>query len=1059
MGMRSLILLLAIVAGQKTCKLATGIQNCLDENPTAKNIIYAVDLHSTLNVRRRLQILKFIQDFTSCFQANVTRTSVLSFTETTARIVRTFPRDTQDRKSTHAFLNKEFSKRHKVSGTKSANMLGIEPLLNSLINENEQTKLIIFSSRPLSKIKQTVLKFSILRSKLEIFSFAFGLSNMNQLKYVVSKPANSHIFNNLPGSLSLISGYSNAIGQSFCQLPDIINSKKILDKTIGIQNIQTTESSIKFKVSQPTYLDAILDVTWTPKGQSKIESHEPGGYIISGLPSGKIITIRVNALNKENEKVMVIAATKPRKLAFFRGSVTPTAVKTQKYLKLKWPRVLNKDIQTRLSSSNPKTAKILKYLPGGADVLLSNSGETFEFTLEQFTIDPSETVSQKFLKAIPPSAPTDVELSKEKRTLSFRTPKNTKYSRFDLQNIGFFGTQKVEVTKIPGKQIYQPRIDYETKPFLSRVQTISHDLKSKPVSKFFFSNDEPEFTNEVVILYDSGETCFYDPKTLDEITCKNDTVRLKTRYLDKEQLISTLKSEIGFSIKTNGHKLITEIPMPFDIHYDYLGNNIYWSDTDSISLVNIKVQPVPSTYQNKIIALKNIKNIQIWFDIDYVRRNIYYCSGYEDDGVQYQTIEKANMDGSEQTIVYTSPLPERFITAMTMNSPKGILYWAEKKIHTNSAWVYGMSLANNKAIRLFRDDNADTINFLQVIEGNVFFIANSKKLFTSSDLFLRKIESKDLPRSVSWLSAKNYKDYFFSVRSKSEFLTGNGCNDMDCNGICLPLDLFNNAKCLPSCPDWAMICQQSKMCIPVSYKCDGKADCPDSEDEADCELIKNNQNHQCDGFIDNRDAPDEANCEYVSKEFQEIFCDFESAGSNCRIKQSKDDDFDWLLQQDASKTLGTGVGNRTEFSPQNSADSKQYTTWGQEAPVYLLLSSIYRGLGESATIYLDTLPAGPYCVSLDVIFFGKDMGSLIVTLDDREILHLDKSNSQIWKMYSRHAVCTKTACTLMVTGTVGKGHRSDIAINSLRVRRGPCSRQLSCHFSENPESNCASTQG
>jgi len=77
----------------------------------------------------------------------------------------------------------------------------------------------------------------------------------------------------------------------------------------------------------------------------------------------------------------------------------------------------------------------------------------------------------------------------------------------------------------------------------------------------------------------------------------------------------------------------------------------------------------------------------------------------------------------------------------------------------------------------------------------------------------------------------------------------------------------NEFKCVDS--------QSNVMCIPVSWQCDGSADCDDGSDETGCHVNRCGSHHFacvssadciheawiCDGDFDCPDGSDEQNCE------------------------------------------------------------------------------------------------------------------------------------------------------------------------------------------------------
>lgn len=145
----------------------------------------------------------------------------------------------------------------------------------------------------------------------------------------------------------------------------------------------------------------------------------------------------------------------------------------------------------------------------------------------------------------------------------------------------------------------------------------------------------------------------------------------------------------------------------------------------------------------------------------------------------------------------------------------------------------------------------------------------------------------------------------------------------------------------------------------------------------------------------------------------------------CQFQQDTSDDFDWVLQQGPSSTLGTGP----------NADQSS----GSGSYALAIASGNYNKIARLIT---PTFPAGEYCIVLWLYAYGSDIGKLRViesNVDgDKEIIKITATPISQWYHGSVTVTSVDSQFTLKIEARMGNGDIGNIAIDDIYIYRGQC---------------------
>ena len=170
----------------------------------------------------------------------------------------------------------------------------------------------------------------------------------------------------------------------------------------------------------------------------------------------------------------------------------------------------------------------------------------------------------------------------------------------------------------------------------------------------------------------------------------------------------------------------------------------------------------------------------------------------------------------------------------------------------------------------------------------------------------------------------------------------------------------------------------------------------------------------------------------------EADCNFDADISVCQWENIDTDDFDWSVSRGSLKSF---TGPTRDQSTSVS---------GGSAGGYAFIDSAYpRRPGDLARLRMSrpmtTEVDSPMCLSFYVNMFGADIGSLSVLLvqsDDSEqkLWYMERPASSPRDMWHRAqvTVASQQEVRVVLEAKVGDTDRSDIAIDTVRLTRGPC---------------------
>ncbi|KAK0068562.1 MAM and LDL-receptor class A domain-containing protein 2, partial [Biomphalaria pfeifferi] len=166
-------------------------------------------------------------------------------------------------------------------------------------------------------------------------------------------------------------------------------------------------------------------------------------------------------------------------------------------------------------------------------------------------------------------------------------------------------------------------------------------------------------------------------------------------------------------------------------------------------------------------------------------------------------------------------------------------------------------------------------------------------------------------------------------------------------------------------------------------------------------------------------------------------CDFENG--MCGFVQSITDNFDWLLHSSSTTSSGTGP----------NSDHTYGTMQGHYA--YIEASNRAPNLRASLLTPNMTLNYPSNCVKFWYNMYGSTMGSLRVYRlfrgNRQQLWSRSGNQGQQWQMAEVSVLGDNTTTvSLEFEGVVGSSYLSDIALDDVTIRTGPCDSSDSCNF-------------
>ncbi|XP_047139272.1 low-density lipoprotein receptor-related protein 1 isoform X1 [Hydra vulgaris] len=346
----------------------------------------------------------------------------------------------------------------------------------------------------------------------------------------------------------------------------------------------------------------------------------------------------------------------------------------------------------------------------------------------------------------------------------------------------------------------------------------------------------------------------------------------------------------GFSKNSEVKSVLKDIsPNPFDISFEWIGKNLYFTDWahDSIYVTNMHGQ-----YKKKLF--KDRVNQPLYLVCHPKSGYLFYTS--KTSGINYYgSISRVGLDGSKKEVLFSKDI--KYPQGLTIDHVTQTLYWSDSVLKR----IEYVHLSDPKLTR----------KILVKIAGDVFSLSlfEDYLYYSSQDPFT-------LNRVHRWTGQnstviKKSKDKFYSVKvvhPLQQPVIDNPCKDAGCSIFCLlspgtgyqcdcpdNFHISSDGKtCLSNCTTGQFKCNNNR-CISNAWRCDSENDCGDNSDEMKCDAVNcgsnmffcNNGNctrqfYICDGDNDCGDNSDELNC----KDRQCYSYQFRCANDLC-ILQSK----------------------------------------------------------------------------------------------------------------------------------------------------------------------------
>lgn len=146
----------------------------------------------------------------------------------------------------------------------------------------------------------------------------------------------------------------------------------------------------------------------------------------------------------------------------------------------------------------------------------------------------------------------------------------------------------------------------------------------------------------------------------------------------------------------------------------------------------------------------------------------------------------------------------------------------------------------------------------------------------------------------------------------------------------------------------------------------------------------------------------------------------------CTFTQDHFDNFDWVVQSGPTPTYGTGP------NADYSSGSGKFA-----------LAAAVNHHNQVARLISPQIPAGEYCLRVNVHMYGSDIGSMKITLKDVDGSSADILNQQgqigenNW-YHTYNTINSKYAFNVQISATIGDGDRGDIAIDDIYLYNGEC---------------------